>query len=518
MPADVVVIGLDAAEATLLETWGAAGVLPTFGELLREGATASLANSLETLPGAIWPELVTGISGGRQALYYHPAQLRTGESVPRPVGPDLVDPSRYYWSVASRAGRRVAVVDQPQTVPSPDLRGLQVLEWGLHDRNFSVASDPPDLLDRLLGRHGDHPVDSCDRHHRLEEAGYRDLRRSLLDGAVGKARMGVELLESGDWDLFACTFGESHCVGHQFWHFFDPSHPRHPVDAGEDLQRTLPDVYRRLDEGVGALIEAAGPGARVLVVASHGMGQKIGGPQLLPEVLIRLGMGSVQGARLKLRSAIPPGLRRAIHRALPKGTLDHVPLDVGDSPYHLDSPSKRAITVQNNRCGGIRFNVAGREPEGGVAPEDVGDLTEELRAELLALRDPATSEPIVERVTTADEAFPDGHHPDLPDLMVVFRSDLGPLEACTSPRVGRITRPTFVPQLPRTGDHHVQSRLWARGPGMPAGATLAPANVLDVAPTILRLLDVELPDDLDGRPLQGLLAPYNPVGEAAATS
>src|SRR4051812_18887905 len=57
VPADVVVIGLDAAEATLLQRWGAAGVLPTFGGLLRDGATASLANSLETLPGAIWPEL-----------------------------------------------------------------------------------------------------------------------------------------------------------------------------------------------------------------------------------------------------------------------------------------------------------------------------------------------------------------------------------------------------------------------------------------------------------------------------
>jgi arylsulfatase A-like enzyme len=53
---------------------------------------------------------------------------------------------------------------------------------------------------------------------------------------------------------------------------------------------------------------------------------------------------------------------------------------------------------------------------------------------------------------------------------------------------------------------------------MPAGASLAPANVLDVAPTILRLLDVELPGDLDGRPVEGLLAPYNPVGEAATTS
>jgi arylsulfatase A-like enzyme len=47
---------------------------------------------------------------------------------------------------------------------------------------------------------------------------------------------------------------------------------------------------------------------------------------------------------------------------------------------------------------------------------------------------------------------------------------------------------------------------------VPAGAALAPANVLDVAPTIRRLLDVELPGDLDGRPMKDLL-----TGETAPT-
>lgn len=62
MSAQVLVIGLDAAEATLVERWAAEGILPTFARLIREGAVSSLHNSLETLPGAIWPELMTGRS------------------------------------------------------------------------------------------------------------------------------------------------------------------------------------------------------------------------------------------------------------------------------------------------------------------------------------------------------------------------------------------------------------------------------------------------------------------------
>lgn len=81
MPARVLLIGLDAAEATLLERWSAAGLLPAVAGLIRAGATCRLGNSLETLPGAIWPELSSGRSCGRLPLYYHPAQLRTGEAV-----------------------------------------------------------------------------------------------------------------------------------------------------------------------------------------------------------------------------------------------------------------------------------------------------------------------------------------------------------------------------------------------------------------------------------------------------
>src|SRR5690606_30003131 len=146
-------------------------------------------------------------------------------------------------------------------------------------------------------------------------------------------------------------------------------------------------------------------------------------------------------------------------------------------------PTCRAAPVENNRVGGIRLNVAGREPCGRVAPGAEADaLVDELRTELLALRLPGTDEPIVRAVHTPVEAFGPDHHPDLPDLMVVFRRDLGPLDRCWSPRVGLVEVPIGTPRLPRTGDHTDASRLWAAGPGIPAGTRLEPGDVLDVAP------------------------------------
>ena len=152
MPAQLLVIGLDAAEATLIEQWAAEGLMPAFAELTARGAPVRLGNSLETLPGAIWPEIVNGISGGKQARFYHSRKLHTGEAGFRRIEPEEVDPAESYWAIASAHGRRVAVFDQPQALPVPGLNGVQVSEWGVHDRSFGTASEPPELLAEILER------------------------------------------------------------------------------------------------------------------------------------------------------------------------------------------------------------------------------------------------------------------------------------------------------------------------------------------------------------------------------
>jgi len=508
MPARVIVIGLDAAEATLVERLSAEGRLPTFARLAAEGSVARLGNSLESLPGAIWPELTTGRSCGKVAHFYHPRQLHTGETRLRKLEADEVDPSDYYWTIASRAGRRVAVVDQPQTVLTPDLNGIHLLEWGLHDRNFEIQTHPPELLGELRALHGDHPVDSCDAIHGRTQAGYERLADLLLEGVEKKEALLLDVLGREDWDLFTCAFGETHCVGHQLWHYLEA------FEAGDTsvpkrLAEAIPAVYRRVDEAVGRLLDAAGDDATALVVLSHGMGHYIGGYQLLPELLVRLGAGSGRGPVARIRSRLPTGMRAVLRRFVPGRSRERLRVVAGSLPWPLESSSTRAIAVPNNRVGAIRLNLRGREPQGCIEPGlEADSVLAELRTALLELEDPASGQRVVDRVVTAEEAFGADRHPDVPDLMVVFRTDLGTIESCRSRRVGVLTARLDSPDTPRTGDHTVESRLWAIGPGVPRGGELpAGANVLDIAPTVLELLDVPVPDSLDGRPLLGAVSP-----------
>lgn len=503
MPAQVLVIGLDAAEATLIEQWAAEGRMPAFAALAARAEPIRLGNSLESLPGAVWPEIVNGISGGRQARFYHSRKLHTGEAGFRRIEADEVNSAESYWAIAAAHGRRIAVFDQPQSVPVPGLNGCQLMEWGVHDRSFGTVSEPPQLLAEVERRFGKYPVQNCDSAHGGSDDGYLRLLDDLLRGVGLKEELYLDQLGRESWDLFACGFCETHCSGHQFWHFHDPNDRAHDPRAHPRLLGAVQEVYERVDAAIGKLVAAAGPDANILVFASHGMGLYIGGYQLLPEILNRLGYGSGSSAAAGVRSRLPRGLRRVLRRVVPSQARHRLQSATGALSQPLDSPATRAITLPNNRCGAIRLNLVGREPNGSVHPgAEATAILEELRSELLALEDPRNGERIVKRALTAEEAFGLDRSPDVPDLVVTFRYDLGPLEECRSERVGHLRVPLAGDNdLPRSGDHTVQSRLWASGSAFAGQPLSDDGNVLDIAPTILRLLDVPIPAEMDGKSL-----------------
>lgn len=140
-------------DADVVERWASEGRMPHFARLAERGTRLRLENSLETLPGAIWPELMTGRSAGQVPLYYHPQQLKTGEAKARAVRADEINWQDFYWVRASDAGYRVAAIDMCQSVLAPNLNGIQLIKWGVHDRNFQTASDPPDLIDAFIARY-----------------------------------------------------------------------------------------------------------------------------------------------------------------------------------------------------------------------------------------------------------------------------------------------------------------------------------------------------------------------------
>jgi arylsulfatase A-like enzyme len=68
--------------------------------------------------------------------------------------------------------------------------------------------------------------------------------------------------------------------------------------------------------------------------------------------------------------------------------------------------------------------------------------------------------------------------------------------------------------------HRERGLLVAAGPGIAAGAPVAPASIVDLAPTVLHWFGLEVPEEMDGRPLDHLMRDEfrssNPIRVAAS--
>jgi len=502
MPAKVVVIGFDSMEATLVERWASEGRLPTFRALGESGTLFRPKNRVDTLPSTIWEELTTGRLGGTIGWYWNRCQVIAGEAQLRQAREGDADLTAV-WTLASDAGRTVAALDVPQAAPAPGLNGVQLREWGNHETAFGFGSEPPAFADEVVRRFGEYPGprgDDCEVHPTDED--YRRLQTGLLEATDAKGRMYRTLLDEREWDLYFAAFTESHCVSHQFWRFFDESAEWFEADAAGDLRTAIPDIYTRLDSSLDHVLAGVDEDTTVFVVLSHGMGPSVGGPQTLPEVLVRLGYASGHGAASNVRGRLPAPVKRAIKAVVRGPVRRRLQAAAGSLPQPLESPLTRALAVPNGRCGAIRLNLRGRDPFGTIEPgAEYDEVCAGLAEAIEELEHADTGEPAVVSVVRTDSVYGERTHPNIPDLIVRFDQSR-PITSVKSDRVGTVATPIEEHTIERSGDHTPESRIWVRGPGIPRGNVIEGGDVLDLGPTILELLGVPVPEALDGKPLR----------------
>lgn len=499
------IFALDACEWDLVRRWAAEGKLPAFRRLLDEGASGTLATTAVQLPDTIWSCIYGGRNPGTfEKYFYVQYDARTGDL--RHVHDDGFT-QRPFWDILSDGGKKVGVVDLVKLPTSRRLNGFQLTNWGAHATKAEKASIPPDLLATIESRFGYHPVGDCDKVDASPRS-QLDLRRRCIAGVRLRGDVMRWLAEEHEWDVFVAGISESHCIGHHFWHWLDPRHPRHGEGDPFGLADSIEQVYRAIDAEMGRMIDLAGDDALVMAVSGHGMGPLYHASWNLPEILDLLGYGrepagTAMSARVAstnpwriLKMVLPGKLQYFIKGLLPRRLQDEILFRWYAG--RRDWKGRRAFAVPNNdSVGAIRVNVKGRDRHGVVAPDDYDRVCNEIATALGELVDPVTGRKVIARLTRSSEEFSGKFLHGLPDLTVSWDTSF-PWHAVRSPRFGTLA---LTKQDGRTGSHTDHGFVIVRGPGVPAGRELTGCSLYDIAPTILAAAGIAAPADMEGRPL-----------------
>ncbi len=488
-PPKVLFIGLDAADPALLARGCDAGWLPVLQSLRSNGAWTKVKPPRGFGDGAIWPSLFTGVNPGRHGRYFY-QQLTPGTYESKKFIPDEDFGHKPFWEYLSRAGRRVAIIDIVKAPLSKAINGIQITDWMVHSQEEPTRSLPAQLVSEVISRYGSDPFNGItDIYKQRTAEEYKSFRDVMINRVHTKTSLCEHYLKQDSWDLFMMSYGDAHDIGHQCWHLREPTHALYDSRWAERYGDPVKDVYMALDSAIGRLLNCTGPQTTTVVFAGPGMEPDYTANYLFDQILRR-----IDGRPDRDRNLVP----HAIVSRLRPAALQRLGERINRAKrLHSMSRRKCFAVLHNENAGGVRINVAGREPAGCVKPgAEYEAVCHSLTKDLLDLVNADTGRPVVKEVVRiADECH--GHRLEtLPDFLVVWSRD-APIRAVTSPKIGIVTGTRVIGA--RTGDHNPDCVLYAQGPRVSQRGLTDPIKVENIAPTITSWLEFALPDS-DGAP------------------
>jgi predicted AlkP superfamily phosphohydrolase/phosphomutase len=510
----VFVLGLDGATWDVLTPLLEAGLLPNIARVMKEGVSGNLSSVFPPLSPVAWTAVMTGKNSGKHGIFefleYEHNPLGGHVNSSRAIKTELV------WEIAGRHGRMSVAGGVPMSYPPRKAPGFFLGDFLSPPDAPDFASDPAIFaeLEQALGKPY-RPWSTA-----VHDGGHEDQTLADLTEFLDQHLKAVQFLMGRcPWDLFMYDLMATDRAQHELWHTWDRSHN---AANGRDLSAARDGFiafWQKLDDGIGAIVAALPSDTALFLMSDHGFGPiewyvnfnvwllERGFIALEDSPYVRQkywcykrGISPEWFYRMMARFGHAEG-RVGRFRGNQMSWVDRIADSVFLSRRHIDWSRTRAYAQGN--FGQIFVNLKGRQPNGCVAPEDLRSVLNDLKAELVEIPHPETGEPLVERVLERDELYSGPHSHLGPDLTVV----LGDWKYRTIGLYDFTTHKTISPAFGPTGDHRMEGVLIAHGAAFRPGAKPEGATLLDVAPTVLHLLGVPVPGDMDGRVLTEILDP-----------
>jgi predicted AlkP superfamily phosphohydrolase/phosphomutase len=494
----VFLVGLDGATLDLLLPLAQKGTMPFLRDLLKRASWGELASTYPPLTAPAWTSFMTGKWPGNHGVFDF--FYREEGSYSQRVHSILDVRDSIFWSLLGMDGKSVAVVNLPLTYPPQPVNGLMIsgLLTPYGKRDFV---HPPGLLPEIERELGPYLIhhDQTGNPDRVLEQEHRILkyRREVAKYLYRKYPM----------DFFMVHFYGTDRIQHEFWHLMDPTHPFFDKKLHEKYHESIMGYFTELDSTLAELWECRDEETTFLIMSDHGFGPiekfmnvnrwlvkegfmklKRNPFSLLRRALFSMGFTYSNMAKIVLKLGLA---KKAVQ--LGRARRQRIQQWVFLSFKDVDWRRTKAYSLGN--FGQIYLNKKGREPMGIVEPEEEARICNAISERLLAFLDPDTGEHVVQRVFSREELFQGRLSDRAPDVFFLTK--------------GMRVKPNGLSDFPSksvlekafasTGHHHVRGIIIIEDPQMVRkDHRLKGACIVDLAPTILYLLDTPIPMDMDG--------------------
>lgn len=516
----VIIIGFDGATFDLLEPWIDAGYLPNLARMRSTGTSGELESLIPPSTAPAWVSFATGKNPGKHGIFEFMRMEENDYRIAH-INAESVA-SKTLWDIVSESGQRVISLNVPISYPPRPINGLMVT--GIitpgSAREFTY---PPEFRDRLRTDYPDYHIMHREAYAEGQEELFIDELHRILDY---KTALALELMEQEKWDLFIQVFNESDTIQHALWRFIDPDYPQVDQDGQERYGSAILQLYQKLDVFIGQVLEKVDDNTVLMIVSDHGSGplhkvvhnnnwllkngflKTMPGPkaQLKYQLFLRgLTPLAVYGrfARTPFFRFFRMGDRR---RQIKRNRMaSHILAKGFFSFYDIDWSRSRVYSLGGGHVGMFSVNLRGREPRGIVDPgEEFESVREELIECLQDLRDPETGERIVGKILKREELYEGPYASMGPDLVYFPKDHTYAIFSNFGFSSNEVVE-TVPPHI--AAQHRMNGIFFAWGPGVRESQKIEGARLIDIAPTVLHLLDIPVSQEMDGHVLEKVFLP-----------
>lgn len=500
MTPKVFCIGLDGGTFDLIDPFINTGYLPNIKRLIENGVRATLNSVILPFTPQAWGSFMTGVNPGKHGVFGFKQKEDSDYSFQFVNNRSLK--TKTLWNILSEMNKKSILINIPMMYPPEEGDGILVcgMDSPGEDSNFTYPAGIKELLHKIAE---DYVI------HLHVGAGYLyndDKRRKAIDGLLrmidAREKAVLYFMQNYPWDFFAVNFSATDQVQHHFWRY---------MDGDNEFKDAILTIYKRVDGAIGRIMEEVGKDATLFIMSDHGAGPASDIVFFLDEWLKEKGLLNFKKIALitKIKRAIINFLLTFFSKKLASEIKDTLMHFFPGLRVRLQGYIRRSlIDWQNTKVfsgehpSTLRINLKGRDKEGIVDERDYEDLRDYLTKELEKIKDPETGDKLIERVYRREELYNGPYLNTAPDLIICTKDFAHQIKGGPYPK-RRTYNKVISKKDPRdffvNGVHRLNGVFIACGEHIKKNLSLSPLNIIDLCPTVLYCLGLDIPEAFDGR-------------------
>jgi predicted AlkP superfamily phosphohydrolase/phosphomutase len=241
--------------------------LPTFARLMERGVWGRLKTTIPPSSIVAWTSMASGKDPGETGIHSY-TQKPGPHTIPRLTDSTDIKAS-LLWDILTQHNKKTIALNIPLTYPAHAMHGVMVTDFLTPAFNEKSIYPPTTktTIRKLLGG----------KEYLFDVSGFTGYKKLDLDHLIKKTyemtdrhfKVAKYFLEKKQWDLFFMVVIGGDRLHHMFWKHIDPQHKNFVKNS--IYKNVILEFYQYLDRHLKTMLSHIPKETSVLIVSDHGM-------------------------------------------------------------------------------------------------------------------------------------------------------------------------------------------------------------------------------------------------------